>query len=69
MVLYPAHIDLPTDRAAKSLEHLYARAARTADWAPRFVAGAITARWGIRRAPWRPTAAARAAAATAALSG
>eukprot|EP00974_Lingulodinium_polyedra_P044561 4274701-Lingulodinium_polyedra.AAC.1 len=62
MGLYPAHIDLPTERATKTLETLYARAARTLDWAPRHVIGAISAVRGVKRAPRCPTAAAQATA-------
>eukprot|EP00974_Lingulodinium_polyedra_P012133 1171220-Lingulodinium_polyedra.AAC.1 len=60
MLLYPAHIDLPANRAVKVLEVLYARAARTTGWALCFVVGAIAILWGIKGAPRCPTAAGRA---------
>eukprot|EP00974_Lingulodinium_polyedra_P094856 9192860-Lingulodinium_polyedra.AAC.1 len=53
MVLYPAHVDLPILRAAKTLETLCARASRTADWAPRCVVGAIGHQRGPPVAPRR----------------
>eukprot|EP00974_Lingulodinium_polyedra_P040010 3839253-Lingulodinium_polyedra.AAC.1 len=69
MVLYPAHIDLPTKPATKALETLYARAARTGNWDPGHVIGAISAVWGIRGAPRCPAAAAHAAAALTSFTG
>eukprot|EP00974_Lingulodinium_polyedra_P107783 10433193-Lingulodinium_polyedra.AAC.1 len=50
MVLYQAHIDLPTKLATKALETLYARATRTVDWAAGRVIGAISAVWGVKGA-------------------
>eukprot|EP00974_Lingulodinium_polyedra_P014142 1370363-Lingulodinium_polyedra.AAC.1 len=62
MVLYPAHIGLPTKRATKALETLYARAIRAVDWAPGHVVGAVSVVWGIKGAPRRWDNAAQAAA-------